>query len=438
MAKQSFKRTLKRAVDLETMRSISSDELMGLHKDDYQVVRRLATRARLDRQPRYVCGLCGHAVYAPREGRTGRPYWKHHPGAPHECIWWTGTPSDVDAVSGRQFQGAQESPLHARIKGIVGELLKADARTEQQSVVIDEYLITKAGKRRPDVRAIYDGSPIVVEVQLATTQIPIIIQREDFYDNEEYRLLWLTWNFEPPRESGRLLSSFEDIFYSHSKNLFSMDDETILLSRQNGEVVLRVFWVDEDTWKSKLVTLATLSWLPSGRAFAVAPAPAWHEDFRARWRAATGDHGTQWPERGELLAELIDKLALSDIDSRALEDADTDALINCLLSLLDGKPVGSRQKNLVEVMNTFLNVERRYRFARLIRRFAELCNRISILDVRSVQAKLARAFATEQDAPDSLIGRIALALFPEVFALTKKTREGASQLENRIVPTSLR
>jgi len=52
-----FKRTLKRAVDLETMRLISSDDLMGMHKDDYQVIRRLATRARLDRRPRYVCDL---------------------------------------------------------------------------------------------------------------------------------------------------------------------------------------------------------------------------------------------------------------------------------------------------------------------------------------------------------------------------------------------
>nr|WP_256886503.1 DUF6035 family protein [Ochrobactrum sp. BTU2] len=418
------------------MQSISSDELMGLHKDAYQIIRRLATRARLDRKPRYVCGLCGHAVYAPREGRTGRPYWKHHPGAPQDCLWWTGTPSDVDTVSARQFQGVQESPLHARIKGIVGELLRADNRTQDQSVVIDEYLITETGKRRPDVRAVYEGSPIVVEVQLATTQIPIIIQREDFYDGESYRLLWLTWNFEPPSENGRLLSSFEDIFYSHNKNLFSMDDETIRLSRQNHEVVLRVFWMGENLWKSKLVTLSELNWLPSGRAFAVAPAPPWHEDFLTRWRAATGDHGTQWPERGQLLFELRDKLALSDIDSRGLEEADTDALINCLLSLLDGKPVGSRQKNLVEVLNTFLNVERRHRFARLLRRFAELCDRKSILDARSVQSKLALAFATEQDAPDSLTGRIALALFPEVFVLNKKHGEYAGKPESRMPSTS--
>ncbi|WP_331852384.1 DUF6035 family protein [Sphingopyxis sp. EG6] len=416
MVERQFKRTLKRAVDLETMRTISSDALMGMSKDDYQIIRRLATRARLDRRPRYVCGLCGHAVYAPREGRTGQPYWKHHPGAPEDCQWWTGTPSGVDAVSGRQFHGAQESPLHAKIKNIVGELLTADRRTKPESVVVDAYLITEGGRRRPDVRAVYNEVSLAVEVQLATTQIPIIIQREDFYDSEAYRLLWLTWNFEPPAATGRLLSSFEDIFYSHNKNLFSIDDETIQLSRQRNEVILRAFWVREDVWHSKVVNLHELNWLSSGRAFAVAPEPLWHDDFLARWRAATGDHGTRWPERGVLLTELVSKLSLAGSDNRALEEADIDALINCLLSLLDGHPVGSRQRKLVEVLNTFLNVERRHRLARLIRRFAELTGRKEELETKSVRDKIATALKTVQDDPQSLAGRIAVALFPETFA----------------------
>lgn len=426
MAERQFKRTLKRAVDLETMQTISSDALMRMSKDDYQIVRRLATRARLDRRPRYVCGLCGHAVYAPREGRTGQPYWKHHPGAPEDCHWWTGTPSGVDAVSGRQFEGAQESPLHAKIKNIVGELLTADRRTKPESVVVDEYLITEGGRRRPDVRAVYDEAPLVVEVQLATTQIPIIIQREDFYDNEAYRLLWLTWNFEPPTATGRLLSSFEDIFYSHNKNLFSMDNETVQISKQKNEVILRAFWVRDSEWHSKLFSLHQMHWLSSGRAYAVAPEPLWHDDFLARWRAATGDYGTRWPEREALLTELVSRLSLVGSDNRTLEEADIDALINCLLSLLDGHPVGSRQKKLVEVLNTFLNVERRHRLARLIRRFSELTGRNEEMGMKSVRDKIATALKAVQDDPDSLAGRIAVALFPETFASrrTIKSRQG--------------
>ncbi len=113
-----------------------------------------------------------------------------------------------------------------------------------------------------------------------------------------------------------------------------------------------------DVWQSKLVRLSDLQWFPSGPAFAAASPPRWHEDFLMRWRAATGDHALQQPERDTLLTELIENLKLTDVDRRALEDLDVESLIDCLLSLLDGHPVGSRQRNLVEVLNTFLYAER--------------------------------------------------------------------------------
>src|SRR5690606_26013397 len=156
--------------------------------------------------------------------------------------WWTGTPSRVDDVSARQFQGAQESPLHVAIKNTIGELLRKDARTEPGSVVIDEYLIADDGRRRPDVRAIHNGIPIVIEVQLATTPILITVQRVDFFSGPGYRLVWLTWNFESPAAGERMRRLFEDIFFPPHKSLFSMDDETIDRSRQESTFVVRAFW----------------------------------------------------------------------------------------------------------------------------------------------------------------------------------------------------
>lgn len=125
-----------------------------------------------------------------------------------------------------------------------------------------------------------------------------------------------------------------------------------------------------------------------------------------------------------LLAELAAQLTSPDIDSRELKD--TDDLINCLLSLLDGRPVGSQQKNIVELLNTFLGVEPRYRFARVVRRFAELCGRQEALSTRSVQTKLRTALAAPQDDPASLTGRIVLRLFPDIFARRAIDADNAS------------
>lgn len=298
---------------------------------------------------------------------------------------------------------------------ISGELLTNDPRTTAGSVVVDEYLILENGRRRPDVRAIYDRMPLVVEVQLATTQIPIIVQREDFYESASIRLIWLTWNLEPPT-SGRLLSSFEDIFYSHDKNLFSIDDETIALSRQRREVILRAFWLDEDAWRSKLVTISDLNWIEGGRANAVPSRPPWHHDFLSRWRGALAERGTKWKEREILFGELVAKVAIPGSDVNELHALDVDALINCLLSLVDGRPVGSRQQNLVEVLNSFLNVERRQRYVRLIRTFARLTNRDALFEIESVRNKIVKARTVVQDDRQSVSGKIALALFPEIFS----------------------
>lgn len=215
--------TIKAALDLSSLRSISSADLLAMSADGYHDIRRSGTRARWDGTVLYACPRCSHGLYAPRERRTGLPYWRHHGGAPKDCPWWTGTPAGVDGINHRQFRGAQEGPLHVATKTIVGELLAADSHTEPGSVVVDEYLVTDGGRRRPDVRAIYGRHPIAVQIQLATTQILIILNREDCCESRSYRMPWVTYDFRPPPLGGRLVSSIEDVFCSHGNNIFSID-----------------------------------------------------------------------------------------------------------------------------------------------------------------------------------------------------------------------
>lgn len=415
-----LQRTLKRAVRLRDMTVISSDDLLRIDADGYQDIRRAATRARNEGQPAFVCDHCGFAVYAPREPKTRLPFWRHHKGAPRSCPWWTGEPGSTDEVSASQFQGAQESPLHLRVKHLVAELLAADPRTEPGSVVVDEYVVCGESRRRPDVRAVYDGKPIAIEIQLATTQIPIIVAREDFYQREGRHLIWLTWNFVPV-ERAHLLTAFEDIFYSHNKNLFSLDDAVVSESRENGTFLLRAFWEHGSGWNSKITTLPDLEWPSSGLPYAVAPPPPWHRDFRARWLAATTPQGTPWPARNALLSELAEKFADDSIDASTLEEIDIGALINAILSFVEGKPVGSAQKNLTEVINTFLASERRFRFARIMRKVIAVTGVSEILDKLSVAAKFSRATEDDQDGPESLTGRVVLRLFSELFEKRRPT-----------------
>jgi hypothetical protein len=413
LAKRNYQRTLKRAVELETMNIVTSDDLLAMSADDYQRIRISTTRAGLRKERRFVCELCGHPVYAPRDVR-GRPYWAHHRSAPEGCPWWTGSTTSVDDISASQFQGAQEGALHLRLKQVIAELLVEDESTSAGSVVVDEYLLTENGRRRPDVRAIHSGVQTVFEIQLAATQMPIIVGREDFYDSEAIRLLWLTWNFEPPTAGRPLPSAVNDIYYSHAKNLFSLDQETVARSRSEDTLFVRAFWQNHAGWQNKTIRLAELEWLPSGRACAVRPEVVWSQGFRARWLSATAENGTRWLEMLPLLDELMERLALPSVSGRDLAESGACDLVNCLLSLELGSPIGSAQSNLVELLNTFFNVDRRHRYARIVMWFANAVCRSDLLAVPSVKRKIAIALNAHQDGQLSLPGRIAIALFPSL------------------------
>lgn len=407
-------RTLKRAVRLSDMTIISSDDLLETDADSYQEIRRSATRARNKGSVAFSCEKCGHAVYAPREPSTKKAFWKHHKGAPQNCPWWTGNPNSIDEISGAQFQGAQESPLHSRLKNLVADILRDDPHTEPDSVVVDEYVFCGENRRKPDVRAVYDGKPIAIEIQLSTTQIPIIVAREDFYRQEGRHLIWVTWNFEPV-ERTQMLTAFEDIFYSHSKNLFSLDDKVIVDSQSKGVFQLRVFWEGEIGWNSKVISLKDLFWPESGLPFAVAPSPAWHIDFRQRWLAATPVTGMDWQIRRVLLAELANKLRVDSADGIILEEEGFEGLLNAILSFVMKKPVGSKQLNLKEVINTFLSSPSRHRFARLMRKVIISTEGQAFFDTTSVYEKFTVAERERQDDPQTMTGRVALLLFPELF-----------------------
>lgn len=416
--KERLQRTLRRAVRLQDMAVITSDDLLRIDADGYQAIRRFATRGRNEGRPAFVCDHCGFPVYAPREPKTKLPFWRHHKGAPRSCPWWTGEPGSTDEVSASQFRGAQESPLHLRIKHLVAELLDADPLTEAGSVVVDEYVVCGESRRRPDIRAIYDGKPIAIEIQLATTQIPIIVAREDFYRREGRHLIWLTWNFVPV-DRAHLLTAFEDIFYSHNKNLFSLDDGIVAESRGRGSFLVRAFWEHGSGWNSKIAALPDLEWPASGLPFAVAPPPPWHLDFRARWLAATTNGGTPWPTRRDLLGELAEKIPDAAVDATYLDEMDVGSLLNAILSFITGQPVGSAQRNLAELINTFLSSDRRHRFARVMRKVISLTQGADLLEKTSVATKFGFALKSVQDEPDSITGRIALLLFPELFQKRK-------------------
>ncbi|WP_158874909.1 DUF6035 family protein [Antarcticirhabdus aurantiaca] len=413
------KRTLRTAVDLRDMRPVTSDDLLAMPEPEYYALRHEVTRAHLRGEVTFACAHCGHSVYAPLVPATRKPCWRHRAGAPADCPWWTGNPLSVNRVSALQFRGAQESPLHARVKEAVAEMLERDPATERGSVVVDRYLAGADGRRRPDVRAMVSGRPLAFEIQLATTQVPIIVAREEFYAREGRSLLWLTWSFNPARF---IPASFKDIIHSHDGTLFSLDEEVLSAAERSGRFTVRAFRRSADgAWTSELCGLDDLDWPARGLAHLPDRAAAWHLGFRRRWAESRREDRSEPPEEAEMVAELLAR-APSPAGSPPSR-RDLASVLDFLASVHEGRPIASAQDNLRALLHTFLEPGRRHRYARLARFALASCGRTDVLEDPKVARKLkARSRGEGQETRDGPVGGVAALLYPEWFQESPPSR----------------
>lgn len=408
-----MQRTLKRVLDTELAKTITVEELLAADAREYNEIRRAALESHRSGHARYLCEKCGHAAYGPKEPHNKRPYWKHFKGAPVDCEWWTGTPLSIDQIGARQFGGRQESRLHLWLKQVIGEVLQTDDWVTSDSVVIDKYELFDGDKRKPDVRCTYLEKPIAIEIQLSTTSLPVIVGREAFYREHGRHLLWLTWNFEP-LEFSKIRTAFQDIFFSHSEVIFSFDDECLRQSREHKKLMIRALWLRDQEWSTKVINLDELTWLPNGLPTYVEP---WHQQMRRRWRQL-GKHPAR-QDQMILINEITSKLGLRDQTIDTLCESGAIRMIDVLTSLEAGYPIASNQHTNIELINTFLNPTKQFKFATLLIVAIEDSGNSAFLTVPSIKRKLQAAESTKQVGKKSVEGKIAIALFPEWFKVTR-------------------
>lgn len=70
--------------------------------------------------------------------------------------------------------------------------------------------------RKPDVRALFRGTPVVFEVQLSTTYINVITARREFYLRESGLLVWVFAKFD----LGARRLTQDDVYFNNNRNAF--------------------------------------------------------------------------------------------------------------------------------------------------------------------------------------------------------------------------
>ena len=410
-------RTLKSVVDLETMETISWEDLLNADDRAYNQIRRRATQSKQSGTARYVCAQCGFPVYAPLASNK-RPYWKHFSGAPTGCPWWTGDPNSLDRVSARQFGGQQEGALHHKIKHLLADILREDS--EASEVAVEEYVLSKEGRRKPDVSAIYCGVRTAFEIQLATTQLPVMLAKEAFYESQNIRLVWITWDFQH-RPLADVRQSFLDIYFSHDENLFSLDSQSVAASTASKSLTLMAHAFRNDVRKSKLMSLREVSWNPNGLPYVYPKKDPWCVDFEKRWIPCRKRNDFDYRQEKELLLELSDRLN-TDLSPDDWRTERLPSLLDIMYSLKAGRPLMTNQDNLVGMANSFLGTSDCLKFAKIFTFAARRFDQDQILTRASVVKKLRAAESVaqlERSTPISLAMRL---LFPQLLSTNKQPK----------------
>lgn len=170
---------------------------------------------------------------------SGTFYIRHPPRADNLCPYKSGRSLTLQQWNAIRYNGALESKRHISLKNLVAELLRA---TPYASNVFIEPTVRgedKARWRRPDVLAQVGQKQIAFEIQLSSTYLSVIIEREKFYSQSGR---WVLWVFDRFEDKGQRFAE-KDIYYANNRNAFELSQSAIEKSFATGELHLECHYL---------------------------------------------------------------------------------------------------------------------------------------------------------------------------------------------------
>lgn len=234
-----LKRTIIDLLNLDTEKAESALVLISPYDDEpnFKLRRLIEERIQAD-NPLYACNSCGQSVVfrCHRLQHNGKhAFYFKHLSSSGDCPIKTGSTLTKDEIRCMKYNGAKESRTHFEIKNYLADQLRKDDRFTKVEV---EPVIKGTGSwskewKKPDVSALFNGKPVVFEIQLSTTFLDVIVSREVFYLNKGMPIFWIFNNLNP--ESAR--ATEKDVFFNNKSNALSINEKSKELSLNDGRLV---------------------------------------------------------------------------------------------------------------------------------------------------------------------------------------------------------
>ncbi|KIX22078.1 hypothetical protein SY27_05270 [Flavobacterium sp. 316] len=193
------------------------------------------------REPLFVCYFCGQNIKINGGGQTKKVLHFAHIKDSDFCHIKTDNNYSRLEILRVKFNGAKESPLHFETKNLIKEFIESNSHFS--NIKVEKVLKSNTNYlewKKPDISASYKKINIVFEIQLSTTFLSVIVDREYFYKENQTYILWVFRNFVIDEFKQRFTE--KDVFYSNNRNAFVLDDEAINLSQQKNDLYLLCYY----------------------------------------------------------------------------------------------------------------------------------------------------------------------------------------------------
>lgn len=273
--KNDSNRTIEYVLNIETGETIDSEKFFSQDENTIWNYRRVLKDA-IDnrRSPLFVCYFCNQLVRI-RGGvhaNSTNPLILHfaHLVDSDECPIKTNSKLSKKDWEKVMYNGAKESVLHIETKELIGKFLNYNSNNIGDISNIEIEQIKKDNRnytlwRKPDVSCFFKNERLVFEIQLSSTFLNVIADREHFYKENQIYILWVFKNFDTETDKQKFTQ--KDIFYSNNRNAFLLNREAIVRSEYEKDLVLYCQYQKPEVingeivfrWVSQFVTLKELT-----------------------------------------------------------------------------------------------------------------------------------------------------------------------------------
>lgn len=242
MESEKINRAIEEVLNYETWERESAVDLIKKGESYIIALRRKIEDGIQDGNPIYLCVACNQVlvIRCHKKSDGQHVYYFKHRQDSDDCYLKDNSKLSRNEILARKFNGQSEGEKHKNIKEHLAFWLRADSRFSDVKVesVIKGSGVWSKRHRKPDISANFNGRPVVFEIQISTTFLDIIVERDRFYKDHGVAMFWVFGDFDPSNAR----AAEKDIFNDNYHNVFSIDESVGISALECGELVFKGFF----------------------------------------------------------------------------------------------------------------------------------------------------------------------------------------------------